>query len=335
MAKNFRRMFAMVLVMCMIFSALPMQALAAEEDAPFTETDTVSGGEVVITITPSESNSGESSVVVSGTNESGSSVNLTGTSTTTSSSTTDSAGNVTESSSTHVELEGTEIPADGSAKDGIHVDYEDTTTSTTVTDEDGNVVSEKEVTEGFETKEWDEEDSGNEANQPKVDVVLKPGETTTGTATTTETTGDVQNGENDTQYNYTETTTTDRTVTATTTDITVTESEYLNFDLKPIEIQKNPSGTKDVNWGALDPMSGRYDQITFDGETKWVARFERREDQMLPELMEYYTEKVTPVTDENGDPVTDENGSEKQRHLQHESWRIFRVLHSRTSCFQL
>ena len=220
MAKNFRRMFAMVLVMCMIFSALPMQALAAEEDAPFTETDTVSGGEVVITITPSESNSGESSVVVSGTNESGSTVDLTGTSTTTSSSTTDSAGNVTDSSSTHVVLEGTETPTDGSVEGGIHVNYEDTTTKTTVTDAEGNPVSEKEVTSGSETKEWDEKDSGNEANQPKVEVVLKPGDTVTETATTTVITGDKKQGEDDTEYDYTETTTTERTVEVTAGEIT-------------------------------------------------------------------------------------------------------------------
>ena len=36
-----------------------------------------------------------------------------------------------------------------------------------------------------------EEDSGDEVGQPKVDVNLVPGETTTGTASTTETTGDV------------------------------------------------------------------------------------------------------------------------------------------------
>ena len=39
MAKNFRRMLAMVLVMCMFVSALPMQALAAEGE-PVTETTT-------------------------------------------------------------------------------------------------------------------------------------------------------------------------------------------------------------------------------------------------------------------------------------------------------
>ena len=220
MAKNIRRMLAMVLVMCMFVSALPMQALAAEEDAPFTETDTISGGEVVITIIPSTSNSGESTVEVSGTNESGSTVDPTGTSTTTSGSTTDSEGNVTDSSSTHVVLEGTETPTDGSVEGGIHVNYEDTTTKTTVTDAEGNPVSEKEVTSGKETKEWDEKDSGNEANQPKVEVVLKPGETVTETATTTVITGDKKQGEDDTEYDYTETTTTERTVEVTAGEIT-------------------------------------------------------------------------------------------------------------------
>ena len=39
MAKNIRRMFAMVLVMCMIVSALPVQALAAEGETTITKTD--------------------------------------------------------------------------------------------------------------------------------------------------------------------------------------------------------------------------------------------------------------------------------------------------------
>ena len=64
MAKNIRRMLAMVLVMCMFVAALPMQALAAEGD-PFTKTETFTGENVKIE-TPSASE-----ITVSGTNNSG------------------------------------------------------------------------------------------------------------------------------------------------------------------------------------------------------------------------------------------------------------------------
>ena len=237
MAKNIRRMLAMVLVMCMFVSALPMQALAAEEGAPFTETDTISGGEVVITITPSTSNSGESTVEVSGTNESGSTVDLTGTSTTTSGSTTDSEGNVTDSSSTHVVLEGTETPTDGSVEGGIHVNYEDTTIKTTVTDAEGNPVSEKEVTSGKETKEWDKAiEAGQEVPSIKVEVV--PGESTNGDVrkeVIKETDNlEANGGSTEEQFDWTTVTTiTDRKVTVKAGEIE-TESTAGDLDLKPV-----------------------------------------------------------------------------------------------------
>ena len=45
MAKNFRRMFAMAMVLCMVLSALPMQALAAEGE-------TFEQDGLTVTITP-------------------------------------------------------------------------------------------------------------------------------------------------------------------------------------------------------------------------------------------------------------------------------------------
>lgn len=163
MAKNFRRMFAMVMVLCMILSALPMQALAEE---------TTHDG-LTITITPSEgsgssggesggsgssgsddssgsgssgsdessgSGSGESSsspaptskVEVSGTSTStGATVNMNGTQTETSSSTnstsTDNSTTTTTTSESNIVLSGTATESDGTQK---QISYEGTNTET-------------------------------------------------------------------------------------------------------------------------------------------------------------------------------------------------------------
>ena len=99
MAKNFRRMLAMVLVMCMFVSALPMQALAAEEGTSeptitvdeeiITNTDTTSGSGVETSFTPT-SNENVTNVTVSGTNENGATVSMSGTVETSTSSTSSS-----------------------------------------------------------------------------------------------------------------------------------------------------------------------------------------------------------------------------------------------------
>ena len=58
MAKNIRRMLAMVLVMCMFVSALPMQALAAEGDGVVTEGPTPdANGDMVTTTTTTSTDS--------------------------------------------------------------------------------------------------------------------------------------------------------------------------------------------------------------------------------------------------------------------------------------
>ncbi len=72
MAKNFRRMFAMVMVLCMILSALPMQALATEDDGtsepPAAETPTTvdngDGTSTTTTITETPSSESENITVV-------------------------------------------------------------------------------------------------------------------------------------------------------------------------------------------------------------------------------------------------------------------------------
>ncbi len=108
-----------------------------------------------------------------------------------------------------------EKSTDDTTNDGVKVDRDEKRVETTVTDENGEVVQASWEEDGTETKEWTEKDDGSEAGQPEVEVPLEPGKTTTGTATTTETTGNI-NSEN----GQTMTTITDRTVTATTSEVT-------------------------------------------------------------------------------------------------------------------
>lgn len=302
MAKNIRRMFAMVLVMCMIVSALPVQALAAEGETTITKTDTITGPEIEITITPS---TGDASAT--GTNASGSTVELEGKVTVTEEPPVkDANGDTLNTTITDVRLEGSETTSDGTKKDVV---YDEHTTESVTTDSDGNVVGTMWETDGTETKEWTEEDSGDKAGQPKVDVNLVPGETTTGTASTTETTGDVQKGEDDKQYHYTETTTTDRTVTANTSDIVVSESESNDFTMGGLHVEEKP-GAEDLHWYADVPMYTKYfDQVTFGDETRYVPRFNRTEDQMCNELLGFYDKVVTESTDADGNVVTDADGN--------------------------
>ena len=156
MAKNIRRMLAMVLVMCMFVSALPMQALAAEsEDVPFTTTDTLTGGDVSITVDTS------GNVDVEGTNGSGEYVEAEGT---TSDSKTELTGSIDGQKDTYT--------------------YNETVTTTTTNLPDGSVQSVT-VKEGSETKEWTGEgvenvkgyEDNEELKLPSIEVELKPGET--------------------------------------------------------------------------------------------------------------------------------------------------------------
>ena len=291
-----KRILAMTLVICMLVSALPLQALAAENELPFTETDTMNGENVVITITPA------GDVDIEGTNASGSDVDLEGDVIVTEQPpVTDANGNTVNTTTTDVYLKGSETTSDGTKKDVV---YDEHTTESVTTNSNGNVVGTMWETDGTETKEWTEEDSGDEAGQPKVDVNLVPGETTTGTASTTETTGDVQKGEDDKQYHYTETTTTDRTVTANTSDIVVSESESNDFTMDGLHVEKKP-GAENLSWEAAVPMYTKYfDLVKFGDETRYVPRFNRTEDQMCDELMDFYEKVETESTDADGNTVT-------------------------------
>ena len=311
MANNIKRLLATVTVMSMLVSALPMQALAAENGTDLTVTETISGSEVTITITPSEDNSNESTVEVSGTNESGSTVDLSGTSTTTSDTTTSSSGAVTESTTTEVVLSGTETTTDGTVKD---VEYQETTTDTTITETDGTV-TEQTVTDGSETKEWTEKDTGD-GEQPVVVAPVVPGETTTATGgVTTET---VTNPDGST----TTTTTTDRTVTTESSEVRTEVSEStddlvensapdieaigpdkethdkLTLNADRIYISKNTSKTDDYADVDIDDVTGEAPE---GGSYQFLGAYEKSA-LWISKIFVYYEK------DENGQTVFDDNG---------------------------
>ena len=183
MAKNIRRISALVLVLFVFASALPMQALAAEpeystETSPeglptdvytTTETETDEDGNTVITVTIEKNTQGV------------------------------------------IEEDGKEVT----------LDREETKVTTTTENADGST-SEKTTVEGTETKEWVEEDLGNEPGQPEVVAPIIPGEKTQGV-------GGVEKSDPVTNPDgsVTTVTTTDRTVNVNTSkaEVTVNDSD--------------------------------------------------------------------------------------------------------------
>ena len=122
-------------------------------------------------------------------------------------------------------------------------------TEGTYTDENGNEVTLKRnetidnsgaetITSGSETKEWTVDDNGD-GEQPPVKVELKPGETTIGTAGTTEVTGDEPTSSKDKNYDYTTTTTVDRTVEATTQKSEITVESDGTGEFTPIQTDRD------------------------------------------------------------------------------------------------
>lgn len=192
---SFRSVLSMVLALVMIVS-LPVAAFAED-------------GTVVSD--PVDNGDGTSTVV-----------------STTTSTNTDTEGNTTVTVT--IEKDTTGTLNDGS---NTNVVKEEVRTDSTVTNKEGVVIKEHFVEDGKETHSYEVEDDGSEAGQPEVEVVLKPGETTTGEAVSTETTGDTPSGADDKNYDYTETTTTEREVTATTGDVTI-KAESEDVELKPV-----------------------------------------------------------------------------------------------------
>ena len=165
MANTIKRMLSMLMVLCVLVCALPLQALAAEDG---TTTEVKDGVVITTTQTTEITTDGE---------------------------------NTTITVTVEKTSEGTEEST------GKKVTGSETTVTSTTTDTDGNVVDESWSVDGQEKKEWTEEDTGDTAGQTEVSVDLKPGESTSATATETTTKGD------------TTTTVTDRTVTAETSEV--------------------------------------------------------------------------------------------------------------------
>lgn len=224
MAKNIRRMLAMVLVMCMFVSALPMQALAAEGDFEFTQTNTFTGDEVVVDTV--DNGNGSISIDVSGTNESGAVLDIAGESKSETSEFVDTNNNSsTEKVATETVLGGTETSGDAEKQ----VAYQENTTYTKETAADGTT-TEKTIVDGLETKEWTENEVEVGQEVPSVEVQLKPGETNSnnGTGTYTEENDHVEGGSTETNSDMTTTTTTvDRVVEGTLSEggVTVNKTE--------------------------------------------------------------------------------------------------------------
>ena len=191
MMKKFRKILAMILVVCLCATLLPMQIVATgltTEETTATSTTTDADGNLVVTVTVSKT--------TTGTDENGASVN-------------------------------------GS----------ETTTETTTTAPDG-ATTQTTVTDGAETKEWDEEIKPGQA-LPSIEVQLKPGQTTTGSATgSTTTTTDDETG-------------TTTTTTTTNRDVSASLELEEKFEIIPDESKLEcPVGPEEHDKGAYTTNDG-------------------------------------------------------------------------------
>ena len=194
---------------------------------------------------------------------------------------------------------------------GKKVTGSETTITSTTTDAEGNEVGSKWSVDGYEKKEWTEEDTGDEAGQPEVSVTLEPGKSHSGTATETTTEGD------------TTTTVTDRTVTTETSEIktTVNESNSGNVEDQEIKLE-GLTPVYDVIDGVKQDKGGMFDNQFNSGlnnkyadPAKWTGANAMPEDADLRflgtgEHTTYYASLVYVVyeKDENGNAIKDENG---------------------------
>ena len=266
MAKNFRRIFAMIMVVAMFVSVLPMQTLAAEtvhttETSPenlttdvYTTIDDEGNETIVVKITKGEY--------------------------------TDENGNV------------------------ITVDREETI----------DMTGREPVSSGTETKEWVEEDTGDEPGQPEVVVPIVPGEPTQGTGGVVES-EPVTNPDG----SVTTTTTTDRTVDVETSEEEVTfitqgsELDALQSELKfdrndanDQAKQKKETETYTDNGHFTDPDSVTVTGAPDDASFKFVG---------TGDYSGHYVSHILVIyeRDADGNPIKDENGEYVIKELQHAS----------------
>ena len=291
MAKQIKRMFAISMVVCMLISALPMQALAAEGDEITTNTETKHEGGLTTTVTTTTtvSNSDSTPTITVEVKES----------TTTGSSAPDTFVNRTEESSTttvtHKDESGNVV-----SEEIVH-SKEETQTDTTVVTEDS--ITTQHVVDG---KEQAKVEMPLPEGGVEVDVPLVEGEENSVTFSDpvgTETiTGDVQEGEDDTEYDYEKSTVVEEgKVTISNQDVTITETfENEETELEYVKSEATPDDTNDLTYVGQAPeefLPG------YEGET------------VIPEMVEGYdyvyvgagnTSKFTPAIVFNK-PLSDED----------------------------
>ena len=314
MAKNIRKMLALVLVMCMFVSALPMQALAAERGERFSKTQVTRGefkkvggrsaaAKIARVAAKNSSAVANASRAAAPAAAEGDKVTTNtetkqegGLTTTVTTTTTVSNGDSTPT----ITVEVKESTTTGFTGPGTSINRTENSSTTTVThkDEQGNVVGE-EVVHSKEETHTDttivtgnsvttqhvvdgKESSKGEVPLPEggveVDVPLTKGEensVTFGDPVGKETiTGDVQNGENDTEYDYEKSTVVEEgKVTITNKDVTIEET-FNNEDtkLEYIKSETNPDGTNDMtllpedNGGASEEFLPGYEGETVKPE---------------------------------------------------------------------
>lgn len=236
-----KRFLSAGLVLCMFATAIPLQALAAENTDTTTVTTTEDGLTTTVTNT-----------VTTTTNEDGTPT---------------------------VVVDFTQTTVSGTTADGVTVESNETVTKTTTGSSTQTVI------DGSETKEWDEEiQPGQEV--PSVNVQLKPGETTSGSAvgeSTTETKDNIAGGSTSGNSDITVTVTTpNREVTVNTGDITMTEN------------------AGEVNMEGIGPED--YEGKTNAGLTLGKGNSFGPENSGVPYI-------TVDVVDDNGNVVTDENGA--------------------------
>ena len=241
MAKHIKKILAMSLVVCMFLSVLPMQSLAAEGDGT-TESTEMSPEGLETNVTTTVEGTGTPTVTVTITKD----------------------------------TEGTYYDEDGKK---IELDRDQTEITVTETDETGKVTGEDVIytyeetrtdvteTNGYMSSTWYEVD-GKETSKDttplpeggvSVDVPLTEGDETSVTfgdeVGTEHVTGDLPEGEDDTEYDYSKTTVEEQgKVTVSNTDVFVEET-FQNEDtnMEHVSSDTTPNDTNDLVYAGQAP----------------------------------------------------------------------------------
>lgn len=240
MAKKIKKILAMSLVVCMFLSVLPMQSLAAEGDGT-TETTEVSPEGLETNVTTTVEGSGTPTVTVTITKD-------------TEGTYIDEDGKKIELERDETEITVTETDENGKANEDVVYSYEETRTD--VTETNGNMSSTWYEVDG-------EEMSKDETPLPEggvsVDVPLTEGESNSVTfgdeVGTENVTGDLPEGEDDTEYDYSKTTVEEQgKVTISNTDVTVEETfQNEETDMEHASSDVTPNDTNDLVYAGQAP----------------------------------------------------------------------------------